>query len=198
MNLEEILKNISAWNILITKEVEIVEQFSKLNYYNFNHSFKENHTDLHAYIGYNEVSKNFEMYTIPAKYDHPDYEKELASHIQTSTIEWKDASLLPANPLEYKERVENWNNEAINWIPTQIKTAERLFRAFNIPSNYMVTNSNYGIYFALKTRKSSTHKISDLIVASDVSGNIELYNNSNSVPPFLNNSSFYLIELADK
>lgn len=182
---------------MIIKKLDTINQLSKLNFFNLNYSYKENHNDLHVYIGYNEFTKNFEMYTIPEKYDRPEYEGMLASYITTSIIKLTDTSKLPSNPTDYKKRIENWNQLGPTWLPGQVSTSSTVFRAFELPSDYMVTNNNYGIYLALKDNKLGAQKTPDLIVATESSKNVELFNNAMPVPPFPKSSSFYLINLAD-
>lgn len=198
-SLPEIVACINKWNDIRNDEEAVYNALQ--NVQSFSYSMNVDTVDnLHVYPGVSPTTGKFYIFLIPKEEDKSQSDTKLFDAIIQTTVHdyLGNADDIPER--EAKLRISNWNKHRKDWISAQVNSEVGIFKAFNLPSSYILKDSQYCSFFALKSNIDvSSNYDADLITTDyPVRTIVEYRDFTRPVPPFggsLTEAMFYLLQL---
>lgn len=199
-NLESILACMKDWEQIRNNPEKVIEYLGKGNYFPVSRN-KPEANNLHAYPGIDTATNEFYIFLIDAQADRNSSPIDLFNAITVCQVKQYHGNTHEIPELIARKRIDEWGKRYQTWAADQINfqiQTQGIFKAFNIPSSYIMRGKPYSTFFGLKQHNgSATGYDADLISVDSSTVSKVYYDTVRPVPPFdvLPQSSFYLLSM---
>lgn len=202
-NLDAVISCLKEWEWIRSHTSQVLTYLSLGNQFSFERS-KEGESALHAYPGICSQDQSFYLFLIDESQDRKGSAAALFEAITICKVQnvYSNSDEIPETVAQ--KRIATWRKEFIPWVTAQINVSpqtEGLFKAFNVPSSYLRSRTEYVTFFGLKEDNSSpTGYQADLITTDSTKKEISYYDTVRPVPPFdpVTDHNFYLLSLVEE
>ncbi|HEX8270792.1 MAG TPA: hypothetical protein VF581_12940 [Flavobacterium sp.] len=199
-DLASIINCIKKWDQIRSSSTDVVRYLGTGNQFQLKRD-KPTASNLHAYPGIGTEDDAMYFFVLDADADRNGSSIDLFNAITVCKLERTPGNGHEIPEVVARKRIENWNKDFSQWVTNQINMPQTdgIYKAFNIPSEYAIRNTQYSIFLGLKEdSRSVTGYVADLITTDSSRTSVVFYDTVRPVPPFdatIPQSSFYLLSL---